>query len=104
MLGERVRGFDRDFLRALAGAAAPGKIVLGEQLRGNDPIRPSPGQRVAVRQQQNIRPLNTITDGDDTVRRMRMATPIVIAIPNRRLPIFLRSAFCSNPLAVSGQQ
>src|SRR5262249_23036729 len=70
MLGERVRGFDRDFLRALAGAAAPGKIVLGEQLRGNEPIRPSPGQRIAVRQQQNIRPLNTITDNDDTVRRM----------------------------------
>jgi len=70
MLGERVRGFDRDFLRALAGAAAPGKVVLGEQLRGNDPIRPAPGQRIAVRQQQNIRPLNTITDRDDTVRRM----------------------------------
>jgi adenylate cyclase len=73
MLGERVRGFDRDFLRALAGAAAPGKIVLGEQLRGNDPIRPSPGQRIAVRQQQNIRPLNTLTDGDDTVRRMPLS-------------------------------
>lgn len=76
MLGERVRGFDRDFLRALAGAAAPGKIVLGEQLRGSDPIRPSPGQRIAVRQQQNIRPLNTITDGDDTVRRMPLSFSI----------------------------
>ncbi|MGE0288657.1 MAG: adenylate/guanylate cyclase domain-containing protein [Bradyrhizobium sp.] len=73
MFGERVRGFDRDFLRALAGAATPGKIVLGEQLRGNDPIRPAPGQRIAVRQQQNIRPLNVITDGDDTVRRMPLS-------------------------------
>ena len=33
MLGEKVRGFDRDFLRALAGASAKGKVVLGEVLR-----------------------------------------------------------------------
>ena len=82
MLGERVRGFDRDFLRALAGAAATGKVVLGEQLRGNDPIRPSPGQRIAVRQQQNIRPLNTLTDGDDTVRRM----PLSFMVNGARVP------------------
>ena len=49
----------RPRLPARAGERrAPGKVVLGEQLRGNDPIRPSPGQRIAVRQQQNIRPLN----------------------------------------------
>ncbi|HKU06231.1 MAG TPA: CHASE2 domain-containing protein, partial [Bradyrhizobium sp.] len=82
MLGERVRGFDRDFLRALATAAVPGKVVLGEQLRGNDPIRPSPGQRIAVRQQQNIRPLNTITDRDDTVRRM----PLSFTINDAKMP------------------
>src|SRR5438477_7029311 len=70
MHGERVRCFDTEFLRAQATAATPGKLVLGEQLRGNDPIRPSPGQRIAVKQQQNIRPLNTFTDGDDTVRRL----------------------------------
>ena len=29
VLGEKVRGFDRDFLRSLAGAAANGKVVLG---------------------------------------------------------------------------
>jgi adenylate cyclase len=80
MLGERVRGFDRDFLRALATAAAPGKLVLGEQLRGNDPIRPSPGQRIAVR--QNIRPLNTFTDGDDTVRRV----PLSFTVNGARVP------------------
>jgi len=73
VLGERVKGFDRDFLRALATAATAGKLVLGEQLRGNDPIRPSPGQRIAVRQQRNIRPLNTFTDGDDTVRRIPLS-------------------------------
>ncbi|MGB8400397.1 CHASE2 domain-containing protein [Bradyrhizobium sp.] len=69
-LGEKVRGFDRDFLRALAAASATGNVVLGEVLRGDAPIRPSPGQRIAVRQQQNIRPLNVYTDGDDTVRRV----------------------------------
>ena len=82
MLGERVKGFDRDFLRALATAAAPGKVVLGEQLRGNDPIRPSPGQRIAVRQQQNIRPLNSLTDADDVVRRM----PLSFLVDNTRVP------------------
>jgi adenylate cyclase len=70
VLGEKVRGFDRDFLRALASATASGKVVLGEILRGDQPILPSPGQRVAVRQQQNIRPLNVHTDSDDTVRRL----------------------------------
>ncbi|MBR1120848.1 adenylate/guanylate cyclase domain-containing protein [Bradyrhizobium lablabi] len=69
VLGEKVRGFDRDFLRALAGAASSGKVVLGEVLRGDQPIRPSAGQRIAVRQQQNIRPLNVYTDSDDVVRR-----------------------------------
>ena len=82
LLGEKVRGFDRDFLRALAGAATPGKVVLGEQLRGNDPIRPSPGQRIAVRQQQNIRPLNTVTDDDDVVRRM----PLSFSVNGARVP------------------
>jgi adenylate cyclase/guanylate cyclase len=82
LLGEKVRGFDRDFLRALAGAAAPGKVVLGEQLRGSDPIRPSPGQRIAVRQQQNIRPLNTVTDDDDVVRRM----PLSFAVNGAKVP------------------
>src|SRR4051794_17496223 len=73
MLGERVRGFDRDFLRALAGAASNGKVVLGEILLGNQPVRPSPGQRIAVRQQQNIRPLNVHSDSDDIVRRLPLS-------------------------------
>ena len=38
MLGEKVRGFDRDFLRALAGASATGKVVLGEVLGDGQPI------------------------------------------------------------------
>ena len=82
MLGEKVRGFDRDFLRALAGAAANGKVVLGEILRGNQPIRPSPGQRIAVRQQQNIRPLNVHTDSDDIVRRL----PLTFTVNGAKVP------------------
>ena len=82
LLGERVKGFDRDFLRALANATAPGKVVLGEQLRHNAPIRPAAGQRIAVRQQQNIRPLNSLTDADDVVRRM----PLFFTVNNARVP------------------
>ncbi|HMM90645.1 adenylate/guanylate cyclase domain-containing protein [Bradyrhizobium sp.] len=73
MLGEKVRGFDRDFLRALASASTAGKVVLGETLGGNQPVRPSPGQRIAVRQQQNVRALNVFTDHDDIVRRLPLS-------------------------------
>ena len=82
MLGEKVRGFDRDFLRALAGAAASGKVVLGEALRNDQPIRPSAGQRIAVRQQQNIRPLNVYAGSDDIVRRV----PLSFSINGARVP------------------
>jgi len=70
VFGDKVRGFDRDFLRALAAGASAGKVVLGEQLRGDQPLLPSQGQRIAVRQQQNIRPLNVYTDRDDVIRRL----------------------------------
>ena len=70
-LGARLRGFDRDFLRALALAARDGKIVLGEiQHREQQPILPSPGQRAAVGYQRNIRLLNVYTDADEVVRRI----------------------------------
>jgi len=82
MLGEKVRGFDRDFLRALAGASRGGKVVLGEVLGGNQPVRPSLGQRFAVRQQQNIRPLNVHTDSDDVVRRL----PLSFSVDGANLP------------------
>jgi len=81
-LGDKVRGFDRDFLRALAGAAANGKVVLGEILGGNQPVRPSQGQRVAVRQQQNIRPLNVHIDSDDVLRRL----PLSFTVEGTRVP------------------
>jgi len=81
MLGEKVRGFDRDFLRALAGASTKGKVVLGEVLGGRS-IMPAPGQRIAVRQRQNIRPLNDHTDSDDVVRRL----PLTFAIGGSKVP------------------
>ena len=80
MLGEKVRGFDRDFLRALAAASAAGKVVLGESLGDGPPVGPSPGQRIAVRQQQNIRSLNVFTDHDDIVRRL----PLTFARQRRK--------------------
>ncbi|TKW79191.1 MAG: CHASE2 domain-containing protein, partial [Bradyrhizobium icense] len=103
MLGEKVRGFDRDFLRALAGAAGPGKVVLGEQLRGSDPIRPSPGQRIAVRQQQNIRPLNTVTDDDDVVRRMPLSFTVNGAkVPGMALELAARAQNTTPEFAPDG--
>jgi adenylate cyclase len=82
VLGEKVRGFDRNFLRSLAAAASVRKVVLGEVLRGDEPIRPSPGQRIAVHQQDNIRPLNVYTDRDDIVRRL----PLTFTVDGTRIP------------------
>ena len=75
VLGARLRGFDRPFLRSLATGAASGKVVLGEILRDNGTIGPSPGQRIAVRQQANIRPLNIYSDRDGIVRRVPLMLP-----------------------------
>ena len=66
LLGARLRGFDRPFLRSLATAAAAGKLVLGEVLGQQGSDRPSQGQRIAVRQQKNIRALNVVTDPDES--------------------------------------
>ena len=82
LLGARVRGFDRPFLRSLATGASAGKVVLGEILRGERSIRPSPGQRIAVGQQKNIRALNIYSDPDEVVRRM----PLTFLIDGKRVP------------------
>jgi adenylate cyclase len=73
ILGARLRGFDRPFLRSLAAGAADGKVVLGEVLRAEGAFSPSAGQSIAVRRQQNIRPLNVHTDPDNVVRRVPLA-------------------------------
>ena len=72
LLGARLRGFDRAFLRSLATGSSAGKVVLGEELGGE---RPSQGQRIAVGQQKNIRPLNVYLDSDDVVRRVPLTFP-----------------------------
>lgn len=82
MVGARLRGFDRDYLRALASAAAAGKIVLGEVQHRDEPIRPSAGQRIAVGQQRNIRALNAYVDRDDVVRRL----PLTFQVAGRPVP------------------
>jgi adenylate cyclase len=75
-LGARLRGFDRDFLRALALGAREGKVVLGEAQHRDFPIMPSPGQRIAVRQGANIRSLNAYNDPDDVVRRIPLSVMV----------------------------
>jgi adenylate cyclase len=67
LLGTRMRGFDRPFLRSLAAGSAAGKVVLGEVLGGDRPAR---GQQIAVGRQKNIRALNIYSDPDDVVRRV----------------------------------
>ena len=75
-LGSRLRGFDRDFLRALALGARDGKVVLGEAQHRDFPILPSPAQRIAVGQTANIRSLNVYNDPDDVVRRIPLNVTI----------------------------
>src|SRR5579871_1509004 len=41
-LGGRLRGFDRDYLRAIALGARAGKVVLGEVQHQDTPVLPSP--------------------------------------------------------------
>ena len=43
VIGTKLRGFDRPFMRALASGASTGKVVLGEVLRGDGTLSPAPG-------------------------------------------------------------
>ena len=63
-LGAKLRGFDRDYLRALASGGRAGKIVLGETESGSQSISPTAGQRLAVGGRANLRSLNVHTDVD----------------------------------------
>jgi adenylate cyclase len=89
-LGGRVRGFDREYLRAIAVAARSGKLVLGEAQHGTQPILPSPGQRTAVGGQNNIRALNFYNDRDDVVRRVPL-TFMVDGVPTTSMSVELVS-------------
>jgi adenylate cyclase len=81
-LGVRLRGFDRDFLRAIALAARAGKLVLGEIQLREQPILPAPGQRIAVGQQSNMRALNLYGDADEVVRRV----PLTFNVDGKPVP------------------
>lgn len=81
-LGARVRGFDREFLRALAVGSSMGKVVLGEIQSRDEPVRPASAQRIAVRQQSNIRALNVYSDADDVIRRL----PLTFLIDGKPVP------------------
>jgi adenylate cyclase len=81
-VGGRLRGFDRDFLRALALGAHAGKVVLGEAQHRDFPILPAPGQRIAVGQAANIRALNVYSDPDEVVRRI----PLTVTVDGKPEP------------------
>jgi class 3 adenylate cyclase len=81
-LGARVRGFDRDYLRALATGARAGKVVLGQVQHTDHPVLPSPGQRAAVGQGRNIRALNVHSDPDDVIRRL----PLTFTVDGEKVP------------------
>jgi adenylate cyclase len=103
-LGARLRGFDRDFLRALALGAREGKVVLGEAQHRDVPIMPSPGQRIAVGQGANIRSLNVYNDPDDIVRRI--PRHVVIdqqAVPSMAVELAAR-ALGATPDTLSGSR
>lgn len=80
-LGARLKGFDRDYLRALRQAADAGKLVLGD-IQNDHPERPFPGQLLAARP-QNVRALNVHTDADDVIRRM----PLTFSIDGKPVPL-----------------
>ena len=81
-LGAHLRGFDRDYLRALALGARAGKVVLGEVQHQDSPVLPSPGQRAAVGFGRNIRALNVYDDPDGVIRRM----PLLFMVDGEPVP------------------
>ena len=95
-----MRGFDRAFLRSLATGSSAGKVVLGEVLGGDGP---TPGQRIAVGQQKNIRALNVYSDPDEVVRKV----PLTFAdggkpIPSMALELAARAQDTQPVLAEDG--
>jgi adenylate cyclase len=103
-LGGRLRGFDRDFLRALALGAREGRVVLGEAQHRDFPLLPAPGQRIAVGQNANIRSLNVYNDPDDIVRRIPLRVRIDDAwVPSMAVELAAR-ALGADPETLSGSR
>lgn len=92
-VGARMRGFDRDFLRALALGARQNKIVLGAVQHGEDSVQPARGQRAAVGQQDNVRSLNVYSDADGIVRRapLMLNSDAGMVVPSMSLELASRA-------------
>ncbi len=102
-LGAKVRGFDGDFLRALALQARAGKLVLGEVQHRDYPILPAPGQRLAVGRQRNMRSLNVYNDPDDVVRRVPLTVMIDgVAVPSMSVELAARALGAAPQIAPDG--
>src|SRR6267142_1279745 len=98
--GAKVVGFDRAFLRSLAKGSVAGKVVLGEILGGDGP---SPGQRIAVGRQKNIRALNVHTDSDEVVRKVSLTFPADgKQVPSMALELASRALKAEPALAEDG--
>jgi len=67
-----VLNYDREFLLALRGGAAQGRVVIGELLADPLPVGPAPAFAFAIGHQDNIRPVNIRRDADGVVRSMPM--------------------------------
>ena len=79
----RARLRPRFSARARRPASAAGKVVLGEVRARDQPIRPSPAQRIAVRQQQqHPRRSTSISIRDDVVRRL----PLTFSVDGKPVP------------------
>jgi adenylate cyclase len=72
-LGARVKGFDREFLRSLAGAARAGKVVLGRVQHSNVPVEPFAAMQIAAGRRANLRALNVYDDPDEIIRRVPLS-------------------------------
>lgn len=75
-VGERLKGFDREFLISLQAAGRAGKLVLGQIQLREQPILPHRAQIIVVGGRDNIRALNVQGDADDVVRRV----PLTFAV------------------------
>jgi serine phosphatase RsbU (regulator of sigma subunit) len=101
-LGTRLRGFDRDYLRALALGARAGKVVLGEVQHQDSPVLPSPGQRAAVGFGRNIRALNAYDDPDGVIRRMPLEFTVDgEPVPSMAAELAARATGASVPVKVA---
>lgn len=68
-------GHDRPFLRALAAAGRPGRLVMATARLSQRPIEPEQRQIVAVGGADNLRPVNLLLDPDEVVRRAVVHLP-----------------------------